>query len=272
MLSAPWPSGSRPGRFEVLVAAAVQGGVGVLRLSDPARRNVLTKTMSDDLEYQVRHVITEGARAIVLAAEPPAFCAGGSLDGLLSGAVPLDQMFAGLLAVASAPVPTIAAVGGPAIGAGLSLALSCDVILASTGARFDSRFLDVGMHPGGAHLWRLRQRVGSQGAAAMVLFGEVLSGAEAAQVGLAWRCVDDPDLEGAATNLARRALKRSPELLVRAKETLKSAENSGVDAAFREELEAQRWSMAQPSFKEAVRRMQQQIEDKRRSHEGTIGP
>jgi enoyl-CoA hydratase len=254
----------------LLVAATVQEGVGLLRLNDPARRNVLSKTLSDDLERQVDYVINEGAGAIVLAAEPPVFCAGGSLDGLLSGAVPLDHMFGGLLAVASAPIPTIAAVAGPAIGAGLSLALSCDVILTSKGARFDSRFLDVGMHPGGAHLWRLRQRVGSQGTAAMVLFGEVLSGEEAAQVGLAWRCVDDSDLEGAAMDLARRAVQRTPDLVARAKETLRSAEDSDVDTAFREELEAQRWSMAQPSFKEAVRRMQQRIEEKKLRREDAL--
>jgi enoyl-CoA hydratase len=255
----------------LLVDAVVDGGVGVLRLADSQHRNVLSKTLSDDLEYQVRHVITEGAGAIVLAAEPPVFCAGGSLDGLLSGAVPLDEMFGGLRALGSAPIPTIAAVGGPAIGAGLSLALTCDVIVTSTSARFDSRFLDVGIHPGGAHLWRLRQRIGSQGAAAMVLFGEVLTGEEAAKVGLAWRCVDDSDLEGAAADLARRAVKRSPELVVRAKQTLRSAEDSDVDGAFREELEAQRWSMARPSFKEAVRGMQQQIEERKRQRQNGPG-
>jgi enoyl-CoA hydratase len=256
----------------LLVGAVVEDGVGLIRLDDPSRRNVLTKTLSDDLEHQVRSVLDEGAAAIVLTAEPPVFCAGGSLDGLLSGAVPLEQMFGGLLAVASAPVPTIAAVGGPAIGAGLSLALSCDVILASASARFDSRFLDIGMHPGGAHIWRLRQRVGSQGTAAMVLFGEVLSGEEATRVGLAWRCVDDADLEGVALDMARRAVRRSPELVARSKRTIRSAGESNVDAAFREELEAQRWSMDQPGFKEAVRRMQQQIEERKRSREGTLGP
>jgi enoyl-CoA hydratase len=265
---APSPSGSHLERSEVLVEAVLDEGVGVLRLNDPAHRNVLSKSLSDDLEYQVRHVVEEGAGAIVLGAEPPVFGAGGSLDGLLSGAVPLDEMFGGLLALASAPVPTIAAVGGPAIGAGLSLALSCDVILASTGARFDSRFLDIGMHPGGAHIWRLRQRVGSQGTAAMVLFGDVLSGQDAAKVGLAWRCVDDSDLESAVMDLARRAVRRTPELIARAKQTLRSAEVLDVDAAFREELEAQRWSMAQPGFKESVRRMQQQIEERKRRLEG----
>jgi enoyl-CoA hydratase len=240
----------------------------VLRLADPARRNVLSKPLSDDLEYQVHHLLEEGATAIVLTAEPPVFCAGGSLDGLLEGAVPLDEMFGGMSALASAPIPTIAAVGGAAIGAGLSLAMTCDVILASTSARFDSRFLDIGMHPGGAHLWRLRHRIGHQGAAAMVLFGEVLTGEDAAEVGLAWRCVTDADLESTAMDLAQRAARRSPELVTRTKQTLLSAAQSDVDAAFAEELEAQRWSMAQPGFKESVRRMQQQIEERKRRREG----
>jgi enoyl-CoA hydratase len=255
----------------LLVDAVVQDGVGVVRLADSGRRNVLSKALSDDLEHQVCHVIAAGARAIVLAAEPPVFCAGGSLDGLLSGAVPLEEMFGGLGAVGSAPIPTIAAVGGRAIGAGFSLALACDVIVTSTSARFDSRFLDVGIHPGGAHLWRLRQRIGSQGAAAMVLFGEVLTGQEAAKLGLAWRCVEDSELDSTAMDLGRRAANRSPELVARAKRTLGSAADSDLDAAFGEELEAQRWSMAQPAFKDAIQRIQEEIEEKKRRRERTPG-
>jgi enoyl-CoA hydratase len=126
------------------------------------------------------------------------------------------------------------------------------------------------MHPGGAHLWRLRQRIGHQGAAAMVLFGEVLAGEDAVKAGLAWRCVTDADLESTAMDLAERAAKRSPEVVRRTKQTLLSAAGLDVDAAFHQELDAQRWSMAQPSFKEAVRRMQQQIEDKKRRRESGL--
>ena len=99
----------------------------------------------------------------MLTAEPPVFCAGGSLDALLSRDVPLAACYAGFLALADAPVPTIAAVASPAIGAGVNLPLACDVILAAPGARFDPRWLDVGIHPGGGHLWRLAQRIGAAG-------------------------------------------------------------------------------------------------------------
>ena len=86
-----------------------------------------------------------------------------------------------------------AAVQGPALGAGMNLALAC-VIVCSPSARFETRFLDIGLHPGGGHLWQLRQRIGRQGAAALTLFGESLDGEEAARHQLAWRCVPEGDL------------------------------------------------------------------------------
>jgi enoyl-CoA hydratase len=208
-----------------LVTGSVEDGVGSVRLCDPGHRNALSAELSDALAAAVRAVLAEGAGAIVLTAEPPVFCAGGSLDGLLSRGVPLDHLYRGFVALAAAPVPTIAAVGGPAIGAGVNLPLACDVIVASDQARFDPRFLDVGIHPGGGHLWRLRQRIGSQGAAAMVLCGDVLNGREAVTAGLAWRCVDHADLESAAHGLARRAAGRSRPLVARAKATLRASES-----------------------------------------------
>ena len=78
------------------------------------------------------------------------------------------------------PLPTVAAVNGPAVGAGMNLALACDVRIAGASARFDTRFLRIGLHPGGGHAWMLDRAVGPQAAAAMVLFGARLDGARAA--------------------------------------------------------------------------------------------
>jgi enoyl-CoA hydratase len=229
-------------------------GVGVILLDDPAHRNVLSRAMSDALATAVASALEAGARAIVLAASPPVFCAGGSVDDLLDPPGPLADAYAGMHALATCPVPTIAAVGGAAIGAGVSLALACDVIVVSVEARFDPRFLDVAIHPGGGHLWHLSRRVGVQGAAAMVLCGDVLSGEEAVRAGMAWRSVSHGDLLGTAETLARGAASRSPDLVVRTKETLyRTAPLLDREEAERIELEAQEWSVAQPAHLQAVK-------------------
>jgi enoyl-CoA hydratase len=243
------------------VRQAMEDGVAVLTLADPAKRNALSHRLSQDLAAAVDSVLSQGARAIVLDAEPPVFCAGGSLDDLLARSRPLGETYAGFLALAEAPVPTIAAVAGPAIGAGVNLPLACDVVIAGEGARFDPRFLDIGIHPGGGHLWRLAQRVGPQGAAALVLCGDVLTGLEAVVAGLAWRCVPDDSVLSVALRLAGRAAGRSPELVARAKQVLRgtTGHSAGVSAAIAAELEAQQWSVEQPYFEETIRALRARI-------------
>lgn len=234
-------------------------GVAVLRLNDPAHRNVLSRPLSDALATAVEGSLDAGARAIVLTAEGKVFCAGGDLDSLLTVRDSLDQAYAGLLALSRAPVPTIAVVAGPAIGAGVSLPLSCDVLLATSDARFDPRFLDLAIHPGGAHLWKLAQRVGPQGAAAMVLLGDSLTGAEAVTAGLAWRCLPSAEVEAFAMALARRAAQRDPNLVRRTKSSLCASLLGDEEAAFDLELEAQRWSVEQPAFKAAVEKVRARV-------------
>jgi enoyl-CoA hydratase len=253
---------------EHLVRLTVSEGVGEIRLTDPARRNALSAAMSDQLSEAVDRALGEGVGALVLSAEPPVFCAGGSLEGLLSREVPLADLYRGLVALAEAPVPTIAAVGGPTIGAGVNLPLACDVVIVSPSAHFDPRFLDVGIHPGGGHLWRLMRRVGSQGAAAMVLCGDAVTGAEAVKAGLAWRCVDDVDLETAARTLAHRAASRPRSLVIRTKETLRVSERlANPEDAFDLELEAQQWSMDQPGFDDRIRALQADLIRKKRAND-----
>jgi enoyl-CoA hydratase len=239
----------------------MEDGVAVLTLADPGKRNALSHQLSGDLAAAVHDVLSAGARSIVLAAEPPVFCAGGSLDDLLARARPLGETYAGFLALAQAPVPTIAAVTGPAIGAGVNLPLACDVVIAGESARFDPRFLDIGIHPGGGHMWRLAQRVGPQGAAALVLCGDVLTGPEAAAAGLAWRCVPDSEVLEVARRLAGKAAARSPELVQRAKQVLRETTGYTVaaPAAIAAELEAQQWSVEQPYFEETVRALRARI-------------
>jgi enoyl-CoA hydratase len=228
----------------------VEDGVGRVHLNDPDRRNALSKELSDALAVAVGSL---DAGAIVLTAEAPVFCSGGVLDDLIAPRFALAESYAGMTALASASVPTIAVVDGPAIGAGVNLPLACDVIVAGRGARFDPRFLDVGIHPGGGHLARLSERVGRQGAVALSLCGDTLTGEEAERAGLAWRCVDDP--LALALTLARRAAGRDRDLVVRTKQTL----DTETDDPFALELAAQQWSVERPGFAEGVRRIKDSL-------------
>jgi enoyl-CoA hydratase len=243
-----------------LVDMRIDEGVGLLCLNDPSHRNALSKRLSDDLANAVAAALDHGARALVLSAAPPVFCAGGSLEGLLRREVPLAAMYAGMERLAAAPVPTIAAVGGPAIGAGVNLPLACDIVIATPAARFDPRFLDVGIHPGGGHLWRLAARAGAQGAAAMVLCGDLLTGEEAERHGLAWRCVPQAELDAAALRLARKAAARSPELVRRTKQSLRESLRLSADEAATLELAAQEWSVGRPEFAETVQRVLRELQ------------
>jgi enoyl-CoA hydratase len=249
-----------------LVTLEVSDGVGVLRLSDPAHRNALSPALSNCLASAIGKALEHNVGALVLTAEPPVFCAGGSLDALLTRDVPLAASYAGFTALASAPVPTIAAVSTPAVGAGVNLPLACDIILTSPGARFDPRWLDVGIHPGGGHLWRLAERIGPQGAAALVLCGDVLDGQEAAATGLAWRCVPEEELVPLAMKFAKRAAGRPRELLARTKASLRaSGLLATADQAMALELEAQEWSMDQPGFAERIREIQASLASRRKT-------
>ncbi|MBL7487695.1 enoyl-CoA hydratase/isomerase family protein [Frankia sp. AgB1.9] len=252
------PKPEQPGR--PLVATESRDGYAVLTLDDPAHRNALSLELSNALAAAVAAALADGARAIVLTACPPVFSSGGNLDDLITPKAPLREVYAGMLAVAGAPVPTIAAVDGPAIGAGVNLPLACDIVLASPRAAFDPRFLDVGIHPGGGHLWRLAHRVGPQGAAALVLCGDRLTGAEAAATGLAWRCVPSDELLARACALAARAAGRPAELVARTKETLRaSLAVTSAQAAVELELEAQEWSVGRPGFADHVRALRDQL-------------
>jgi enoyl-CoA hydratase len=173
----------------------VTDGVGVLTLNAPERRNAFDLAMCDETAAALDELeADDGVGALVVTGRGSAFCAGADLSHLgASQREGLLAIYEGFLRVARSPLPTIAAVNGAAVGAGMNLALAADVRLAGASARFDTRFLQLGIHPGGGHTWMLQRIAGPQATAAMVLFGEVLSGEEAAACGLAWRCVpDDP--------------------------------------------------------------------------------
>ncbi len=233
-----------------------------MTLDAPKRRNALDLAMCDEIVaiFDALEANTD-VGAVVVTGAAPAFCAGADLSHLgASQREGLRRVYEGFLRVARSALPTLAAVNGPAVGAGMNLALACDVRLAARSARFDTRFVQLGIHPGGGHTWMLRRAVGPQAASAMVLFGEVLDGTEAERIGLAWRCVADEQLLDAAHEMAARAAAGPSELVRRTKATL--ADVAAIDTheeAVERELEPQVWSINQPEFAERLASLQSRI-------------
>jgi len=249
-----------------LVRTEVSEGVATVTLADPERRNALTLPMTSELVDTFDELEDDPAvGAVVVTGEAPAFCAGADLSHLSSSAeggaeAGLRAIYEGFLRIGRSSLPTVAAVNGAAVGAGMNLALVCDVRLASPRARFDTRFLQLGLHPGGGHTWMFRRIAGPQAVSAAVLFGEVLDGAEAERVGLVWRCVAEDELLAKAHEMASRAADAPHELVARIKGTIADmADVASHPAAVDRELEPQVWSMEQPAFRERVAALQAKI-------------
>jgi enoyl-CoA hydratase len=248
-----------------LVLVDVADGVATLTLNNPAERNTLTAAMVEEIVAAMDRIEhDESIGAIVVTGTAPAFCAGANLGNLAeSSKESLGTIYEGFLRIARSPLPTIAAVNGAAVGAGMNLALGCDVRLAARRAKFDTRFLQIGIHPGGGHTWMLRRIVGPQAAFAGVVFGEVMDGTEAERVGLVHRCVDDDQLLAVAHEMAARAASAPRELVIEVKKTIQAmADIDTHSEAVEAELVPQLWSTRQPWFAERIAALQAKISSK----------
>lgn len=244
------------------IRSEIIDGVGLVTLDAPARRNAFDLDMCQEVVAAVDALEADPAvGALVVTGAGSAFCAGADLSHLGSShREGLLAVYEGFLRFARSPLPTIAAVNGPAVGAGMNLALACDVRLAGHSARFDTRFLQLGIHPGGGHTWMMRNIVGPQATAATVLFGEVLGGPEAERTGLVWRCVPDDDLVPLALDMAATAARAPRELVGRIKATIGDMASIAEHAhAVERELGDQVWSVGQPAFAERLAALQQRI-------------
>jgi enoyl-CoA hydratase len=245
--------------------------VAVVTLNDPSRRNALSSALVADLLQAID--TAEGSPevgALVITGAPPAFCAGADL-GKLAGDSSKDRsakdaegdlrsIYAAFIRVAQCSLPTIAAINGAVVGAGLNMALACDVAIAVRGVTFESRFVRLGLHPGGGHTYLLQRTAGRQTASALALFGEALSADEAVTRGLIWRCVEDDKLLDAALSMASAAANVPRELTTRIKQSIEATAlattyGESVDI----ELLPQLWSLEQPFFAERLTHLRAQI-------------
>jgi enoyl-CoA hydratase len=245
-----------------LVTVDISERVATLTLNNPAERNTLTAPMVDEIVAAMDAIeADDGVGAVVVTGAAPAFCAGANLGNLAEATdESLGRIYEGFLRIARSPLPTLAAVNGAAVGAGMNLALGCDVRIAARRARFDTRFLQIGIHPGGGHTWMLRRIVGPQATFAAVVFGEVMDGAEAERVGLVHRCVDDDLLLETAQAMVARAADAPRALAISVKATIQAmADIDDHPAAVQAELVPQVWSTRQPWFAERLAALQAKI-------------
>lgn len=231
----------------------VSEGVASITLDAPQRRNALTPPMAEALVAALDEADADRDVGAIVLSGGTSFCAGADL-GLLgdAGTDPaedvnfrtIETIYAAFVRVGEAKVPTVAAVRGAAVGAGINLALAPDLRVVATDARLMSGFGRLGVHPGGGHFTLLHRAGGRETAAAMGLFGEEVSGTRAAEIGLAWRAVPDDEVEHVARTLARRVA-RDPELSRRAVASFhRETAQGGLpwDVAVEVERAAQMWS------------------------------
>ena len=248
-----------------MVTVAHHGGVALLTLNLPDRRNVLSAALVEAIVEALDACERDASvRCLVLTGAGPAFCAGAELEVLRAAArgefQNVEKVYGGFLRVLACPLPTIAAVNGPAVGAGFNLALACDVRLAGPRARFDTRFAQLHLHPGGGHAWLLARAVGRQQAMMACLFGETWDAARALEVGLVAAVHDDLSLVDAAVALGRRLDGQEGDFTRTLVSTLRaSIVTPGHAEALAHETEAQRWSTTRPAFLEGLAELEAEL-------------
>jgi enoyl-CoA hydratase/carnithine racemase len=193
----------------------VKDGIATLTLNRPERLNALGDTLRDDLhDAIVRSSVDPEVRVIVVSGAGKGFCAGGDVKAMNENREagrerPILEKVAPsrdrtLLAMQDAPQPIIAAVNGAAAGAGMNLALACDIRIASSAARFAQAFVRRGLHPDWGGTYFLPRIVGMAKAAEMIFTGDLIDADEALRLGIVSRVVAPEELMPAVHELARK--------------------------------------------------------------------
>lgn len=206
--------------------------IGRLTLNRPDRLNSFNAAMHAEVREALGRVAADGARVLVLTGAGRGFCAGQDLGDRAvapggKGAdlgESIERNYKPLvLALRRLPMPVIAAVNGVAAGAGASIALACDLVIAARSADFVQSFCRLGLVPDSGGTWFLPRLVGNARALGLTMLGDKLSAAQAAEWGLIWRCVDDAELATTVDQLAAQ-LAAAPTLgLVRTREAILGA-------------------------------------------------
>jgi 2-(1,2-epoxy-1,2-dihydrophenyl)acetyl-CoA isomerase len=228
--------------------------VGVITINRPARLNAVTPETGDTLRSAFLELEADSRiRAIVLTGAGRGFCAGADISGEVGNArkVLLEMWNPLVVTMRSLQLPIIAAINGVAAGAGVSLALACDLRVAATSARFELSFAKIGLMPDAGLSWLLPRVVGLGRANELALLGNRLSATEARDWGLVNRLSEDGQALTDAVEMAGRFAELSVSVA-----SIKHAHHRALESDFASQLnyeaDTQGWLQQQPDFTEAT--------------------
>jgi 2-(1,2-epoxy-1,2-dihydrophenyl)acetyl-CoA isomerase len=238
----------------------VADGVATLTLNRPEARNALNMDLKRALAAAIAEIEEDrSVRAMVVTGEGSAFCAGGDvkeLDASRTALASRDRLHRLLSEVyrplARLRAPTIAAVNGAAFGAGVSLAMACDVVIAADDAVFSLAFSRMGLLPDCGALWFLPRRLGAGRAKELLFTARRVGAAEALEIGLVQRVVPAAELRAAAATLAAEVAAGPADVLRLTKRLLEQAATSTFDEIIELESYAQGIAMASAEHAEAL--------------------
>lgn len=242
--------------FAGLVALDRRDTVAVISMTRADRRNALSVAMREALIVALETCMADdGVRAIILTGAGGHFCAGGDLDDFEladvdAGRVRMRRAHMLPRLIAAGPKPVVCAVEGSAFGAGLSLVMMCDHVVAAEGTRFCASFVKAGLMPDYGLIWSLQRRVGYARASEILMQAVEVSASEAQAMGLINEtCPKGEALERAQAVAALLAM-RAPLALAAIKQT--QAVATGLESVFEQEIDAQARLFKSADFEEAV--------------------
>jgi enoyl-CoA hydratase/carnithine racemase len=236
-------------------------GVVVLTLALPDRRNAMTAELTQAWTEAMAELRGDrDVRAVVVTGEGSAFCSGGDLSWIaespdLTVDAIRDRMlpfYRAWLGIRDLEVPTIAAVNGHAVGAGLCLALACDLRYAATDATLSAPFTSLGMHAGMAATWLLPEAVGLPVARELLFTGRRVAADEALRIGLINGVFDGDALLDGALDVACRIAANGPVAVRLTVAGLRSGGHQSLEAALQYEALAQPVTFATSDLAEGI--------------------
>jgi 2-(1,2-epoxy-1,2-dihydrophenyl)acetyl-CoA isomerase len=232
---------------------SLEAGIARITLNRPDRLNSFNADMHLELRDAMARTRDGNARVLLLTGAGRGFCAGQDLAdrNVSAGSEPIDLGFTIetyytplILGLRALEMPIICAVNGVAAGAGASIALACDIVLAARSASFIQAFCKLGLVPDAGGTWALPRLVGTARAMGLAMLGEKLSAEHAADWGLIWKCLDDDKLMAEAERLAVHFSTAPTRGLARTKQAIYASSGNNLE----QQLELERASQQELGF------------------------